>query len=202
MCWDHLVSFSRYSCWCLWSCVFFHHNFLKARCLYLARRKAAWLLVNKKKKKRKRTFSFHTLKSAVDVWILVLDKKGAFSASDRCDCVCARVRVLHVRVKGSREKEGLACVSCIPAGLCIAQDFFLFALAPVWLPRDCICREPCFGSRISSGRFLFWKTVASVFFRASSSSRWVRVIPVLQIYEEMYLCWWIPVLTFRLPVPF
>lgn len=121
MCWDHLVSFSRCSCWCLWSCVFFHHNFLMARCPHLARRKTAWLLV---KKKRKRTLP-HTLESAVDVWILVLDKKGAFWKSDWCDCVCARTCVLHARVKGSREK-GLACVSCIPAGLCIAQDFFFF----------------------------------------------------------------------------
>lgn len=116
MCWDHLVSRSRCSCWCLWSCVFFHRTFLVAGCSHLVRGRAAWLSVKKKKS------LLYTLKSAVDVWILVLDTKGAFWGSDRCGCdvyVC-----VHALCASERKSEGAGRKGSCLSRLCARRPVY------------------------------------------------------------------------------
>lgn len=115
MCWDHLVSFSRYSCWCLWSCVFFHHNFLKARCLYLARRKAAWLLVNKKKKEKEPSL-FTPSKVLLMFEYLFSIRKAHFQQATGV-IVCVRVCVCCTwESKGAGRKKVLLASAVYPPG--------------------------------------------------------------------------------------
>lgn len=134
MCWDHLVSCSRCSCWCLSSCVFFHrnisHGWVPPR---LVHRRAAWLSVKKRK-----TLFYHPQKCC---WCLntcswyercILKKRLVWVW---CVWVCACVARKRANVRGCREKSGL-CLVCVLVGLCIAEDFFSFRVAPTWPPLD------------------------------------------------------------------
>lgn len=68
--------------------MFFHHNFLMARCPHLARRKTAWLLVKKKKKEH----SLAPSKVLLMFEYLFSIRKAHFEeATGVIVCVCARV---------------------------------------------------------------------------------------------------------------